>query len=183
MTEGETPDPSLSHYPPRMPTSPKMDWDEPGDYMPRYRARPRAFDFGATLRKAALFIGIAGVIGLGGWGVVAMATRPPAPEKVDAFAPSFPVGFDPTYSLTLCDLNMRAQLVSPNSYRADWQRQIREQSGMIAIRRGFVARNPMGVDVRGAYICLVGASTNRIVGLQYEMAGASITIPGSELHQ
>jgi hypothetical protein len=88
-----------------------------------------------------------------------------------------------TEAVTVCDLNMKAQTFAPSAYRAEGAWTIDERDGLIAIRRGFSARNPMGVDIAGAYTCLVGASTNRLIGLQFEIGGHVTTVPGSALRQ
>lgn len=92
-------------------------------------------------------------------------------------------GANETEAVTLCDLNMQSQATARSAYRSAWSWRIERRDGIMAVRRGFSARNPYGVDVSGEYTCLVAEASNRIVGLQYEVAGLTVTVPGTDLQQ
>ena len=98
-------------------------------------------------------------------------------------APAYPPGFDSTSSVTLCDMNMRAQVAVPSSYRAAGQWRIAEREGMMGISRAFTAQNRMGVELPGEYTCLVEGRTNRIVGLQFMDGGRTVTLGPGDLRQ
>lgn len=88
---------------------------------------------------------------------------------------------DETEAVTLCDLNMQAQTVAQSSYRGDWSWQIERRDGLVAVRRGFAVKNLLGVELNGKYVCLIGEEASRLVGLQYDIGGQTVTVPGSEL--
>lgn len=91
--------------------------------------------------------------------------------------------FNENNAVTLCDLNMQSQAIAQAAYRAAWSWRIERRGEVVAIRRNFTVTNPFGIEMPGEYACLVAATTNRIVGLQYESAGSMITIPGELLRQ
>jgi hypothetical protein len=133
---------------------------------------------GVVVLGAALYFGgraaLAALGGFGRWLDIPAASNRPKPSKSST---------GETEAVTLCDLNMQAQAFSTSSYRSDWTWRIVRQDGVMAVRRGFTAKNPYGVDVSGQYTCLVDEATKRIVGLQYEAAGLTVTVPGSRLRQ
>lgn len=163
-----------------------MDWDQPSEFVVRYgNVRPKPLDLRRAASQAALYGGLAAVIGGVAWIILAAALREPEPRSapLDDFAPSPPTGFDTTRAVTLCDLNMQAQTARRNNYRSDWTWKTVERGGIVAIRRNFSAVNVMGVPVQGEYTCLVGKDTGQLVGLQFADGGQMVTVPGSELSQ
>lgn len=192
-------------YPPRDPEprpiseEPPAEW--PGSYIAPLpintsRRRKRSslvsgmFDIIETNRQQlANLLTLAVVvilIGSIGWLIVYSMFSEPEPREGSSSAyqaPSYPPGFDSTYSVTLCDMNMRAQVAVPSSYRAAGQWRIAERDGLMGISRAFTAQNRMGVELLGEYTCLVDGRTNRIVGLQFVDGGRTVTLGPGDLRQ
>lgn len=174
----------IGEYPPRDSTPrPPSDWDQPSDFVPRYsRSRGISFDVRKLARGAGLYVGVALLIGGAAWSVYALSSKKPSLDTTaDAFAPIYPAGFDQSRSVTLCDLNMQSQVVSPTSYRSDWRWEIAERAGVVAIKRGFTAKNRMGVKLRSEYTCLIDGETNRLVGLQFNDGERRVIINARDL--
>ena len=151
-------------------------------------AKPDAVGYVVLAILAALVIGGGCLVFLGGKAVVNGAKDLRAKQlawvnRDDRSDGATSDGFRESEAVTRCDMNMQGQAASPSSYQSEWSWRIQRHEGMVAVRRGFSITNPVGVKLAGTYTCLLGSSTNEIVGLQYEVAGVVTTIPGAELRQ
>lgn len=181
----------IGEYPPReqesvQPVEPLPEEYAASIYQPSHYYRPaNRVSVPPGVGRAALFLGLAALVAGAGWlivgGVLGAHERPEKPASVDAFAPELPPGFDSSRAVTLCDLNMQRQAISPSAYRSEWSWKIATEGEVVAIRRGFQATNVMNVAIQGEYTCLVAATTGRIIGLQYRDGGREITLPASSL--
>jgi hypothetical protein len=156
---------------------------------PPTRALPTGITSTGIVGIGLVLIALAAVLYAGGKAILGGATD--LPEKQFAGvnrdatsgdgAPDR--GANETEAVTLCDLNMQSQATARSAYRPAWSWRIERRDGILAVRREFSARNPYGVDVSGEYTCLVAEASNRIVGLQYVVAGIAVTVPGANLQQ
>lgn len=164
---------------------------EPGvpEYVPPPPPRPPTLPASGYVALGLVVIALAGAVYAGGKAVMngARDLREKQLAWVNRDAGTADDGrdqaFNETDAVTLCDLNMQSQAISRSAYRSDWSWRVEQRNGVMAVRRGFSVSNPYGVDMSGQYTCLVGEATNRIVGLQYEVGGLTVTVPGSELQQ
>lgn len=183
----------IGEYPPRdqqsvQPVEPLPEDYEASIYQPSHYYRPaKRVSVPPGVGKAALFLGLAALVAGAGWlvvgGVLGAHERPEKPASVDAFAPELPPGFDMLRAEALCELNMKNQLASRRSYRSDWTRQVVVKGDLVAIRRGFSAKNLYGVELNSEYTCIVSAANGRIFGLQFNDAGRQVTIGPDSLRQ
>lgn len=181
----------IGEYPPRernpvQPVQPPSQaWEAPVHQQRQYYGRANRAGGSPGVVRVASFLGLSVAVAGAGWlivgGLMGAHERPEKPASADAFAPQLPAGFDSSRAVTLCDLNMQRQAISPSAYRSDWSWKIATEGQVVAIRRGFQATNVMNVAIRGEYTCLVAATTGRIIGLQYRDGDREITIPGSSL--
>lgn len=154
---------------------------------------PRAFPKGVTssgiIGIGLVLIGVVAVVYAGGKAILGGAADLREKQlawvnRDAAFDDSAPnQGASESEAVTLCDLNMQSQATARSAYRSAWSWRIERRDGIVAVRRAFSARNPYGVDVSGEYTCLVAEASNRILGLQYEVAGLTVTVPGTDLQQ
>ena len=188
---GEYPPKGPSAHPPRYTANAEADdgaiFLHSDDYEHRRdrAAQARASNLVGLAKRVAPFVVVASMIaGAGAWLMKPSSAKPErVVERPQALGAELPASFDSVNSVALCDENMRLLVKSPSSYRSEWGRRIQERDGVVAIRRKFTAQNAMGVDLSSEYTCLVGASTNKIIGIQYDDAGRTVTVPGDQLRE